>query len=316
MSLDPATISAGIGAAGTLFGGSGQAQAAVPSDLAGPRAQTLQLLQYLLGYGNPAGAPGGASGARGGGVSRGGTGGFGSTQGATSPNGFTNLPSMGDPTNRLESFFGGLGVQNSPLQDQTLQALQAFLSGPAPEASGMEALNKILAQNPGQGMLDALQPRFQQNLSAAQSQGPRFSSGNALTSARALDDYNLLAQQALAQGVNQQLQASQIQSLIGNNQFNRLAGGYGIGQQQANQQDIATQRRLQILMNLLGVQQSATLGLPITQGGDFLTHLGQAGSNFGNFLQRQSQGNSIPVAPPVPYGAMDPTWQIPPGGFR
>lgn len=303
MSLDPATISAGIGAAGTLFGGGGEAQAQLPQDLQGPRRESIALLRYLLGYGGQGAAlPGGAgqpsrspSGRNMGlaDLQQQQNGGLGSLPGATGSGNFSGLPSMGDPTGRLESFFGQLGVSQDPLQAQTLQQLAAFLNGPAPEASGMEALNKILSQNPGQGTLDALKPRFEQNLSAAQSQGPRFSSGNALLSSRALDDYNLMAQQALAQGVNQQLQASQIQSQIGNNQFNRLAGGYGIGQQNAAQGDIATQRRLQILMNLLGVQQSATLGAPVTQGGDFWSHLGQSGFDLASILatlQKNKQG--------------------------
>lgn len=277
MPIDPGTAIAAAGAAGSLFGGSGQAQAAVPEDLIGPRADTLALLRYLLGYGSPSG--GGGAGSQQ----------YGKLSPAVAKNAArqgSGLPDLsGDPTGRLEGFFGKLGVPTSDLQRQSLGGIQQYLAAPPPEQKALGALDKILTQNPGQGMLDALQPRFQQNLSAANQQGPRFSSGNELLRARAVDDYNLLSQQAMQQGVQQQLQAAQLSSLLGNSIFDRLSSAYGIGQQEANQGDIATQRRLGILMNLLGVQQSSTLGLPVTQGQNFWTGLGQGATNFASILK-------------------------------
>lgn len=277
MGIDPGTAAAGVGILGTLAGGSGGGQAVIPPDLAGPRGESIALLRYLLGYGGSPSrggspdwnAPGGVRGALGAGQTRAG-----------------GLPQFGDPTQRLQSFFGQLGMPQSDLQRQSVSGIQQFLNGPAPEQTALDAINKILTQNPGQGMLDALQPRFQQNLSAANAQGPRFSSGNAILKSRALDDYNLLAQQSLQQGVQQQIQASDVARMLGESMFGRLTGAYGVGKDVAGQQDIETQRRLQILLNLLGVQQSATLGLPVQQGSNFFNQLGTAGNDFAAYWAR------------------------------
>lgn len=277
MGIDPGTIAAGAGFLGTLAGGQGQTQAAVPPDLVGPRRDTLALLRYLLGYG----AGGGGGGNYASGIKNPG-------RGAPNQAG-GGLPQFGDPTGRLESFFGKLGMPQSDLQRQAGNGISQFLNSPAPEQTALDTINKILGQNPGQGMLDALQPRFQQNLSAANAQGPRFGSGNAILKSRAVDDYNLLSQQALQQGVQQQIQAAQVAQMLGDALFNRQVAAYGVGKDQAGQADIETQRRLQILMNLLGVQQSSTLGLPLQQGNDFLTQLGQAGNQFASYWNARPQ---------------------------
>ena len=213
------------GVPGALFGGGGGTKANVPGDLVGLRHSNIHLLNQLLGFGGPQGAP------------------------------------RGDPTSRLESFFGPL---TSPLQRQGLTGMENFLNQPAPETRAFDqslpALQNILGNNPGQGFLDALQPYFQQNLISANQQGDRFSSGNATLKAQAVNDYNMLGAQAWQQGVGQQLQAAQVLGLLGqsagNNPFNRFLT--------ASQNDPQGDRRIALLQQLLGTAQSATLSQPTT----------------------------------------------------
>lgn len=301
MSLDPATIGAGIGIAGELFGGGGSTKAAVPNDLRGMRGEQIDLLRYLLGFGGT-GQPQTAGGGRGtapsgaprrgfapGGIDDNPLAGGGGIAGS----GGGGLPDFSDPTGRLQSFFGGLGVPTSDLQRQASGGISEFLKS-NPEQKAYEALNGILGTNPGTSTMNALQPQFERNLSAANSTGPRFGTANAIAKTRAVDDYNLLSSQALMQGVQQQIQASQVLNMLGDSAFQRLTGAYGVGQNEAAQADIATQRRLQILLQLLGTAQSATLGLPIQQTPDFMTRLGNAGMDFSTFWQGRQ-----PVSKPV-----------------
>lgn len=295
MSLDPATIGAGVGIAGELFGGGGTTKAAVPNDLRGMRSEQIDLLRYLLGFGGT-GKPQTAGGGRGsqpggrpqrgfapGGIDNipqyapGGDGGIGGGGGG-------GLPDFSDPTGRLESFFGSLGMPSSDLQRQASGGISEFLKT-NPEQKAYEALNGILGTNPGTSTMNALQPQFERNLSAANAAGPRFGTANAIAKTRAVDDYNLLASQALMQGVQQQIQASQVLNMLGDSAFQRLTGAYGVGKDEAAQADVATQRRLQLLLQLLGTAQSATLGLPIQQQPDFLTRLGNAGMDFATYWQ-------------------------------
>lgn len=277
MSLDPATIAAGVGAAGEIFGGGGSTKAAVPADLGGMRREQIDLLRYLLGFGGAGTGPSGSGGQK-----RGNSGNWAERRyggGGNDLPDFTN----NDPTGRLESFFGGLGVPQSDLQRQASGGISEFLKT-NPEAKAYEALNQILGTNPGTSTMQALQPQFERNLSAANAAGPRFGTANAIAKTRAVDDYNLLSSQALMQGVQQQIQASQVLNMLGDSAFQRLTGAYGVGKDQAAQADVATQRRLQLLLQLLGTAQSATLGLPIQQQPDFLTRLGNAGMDFATFL--------------------------------
>lgn len=199
----------------------------VPDDLKGLRAQQLQLLQGLL-------SSGGAN---------------------------------------LEGFFGGLGSQSTPLQRQATGGISQFLNQMAPEQRAMDvslpALQNILGGAPGQGIMDALQPQFQRNLSAANQQGGRFGSANAILRSRAVEDFNLLGAQAAQQGVNQQLQAAQVLGMLGGqagqNPFQRLMGAAQVGQQDAQQMDLETQRRIQLLATLLGTAQQTAFNLPIVQ---------------------------------------------------
>ena len=292
MSVDPvsAAVTAGGAIASGLAGGGGQTRAAVPPDLIGPRRRQIQLLEFLLGLGgqfpgSPGGGqnrfrgslPGGAVGGAGEDILR--RGGFGN------PGGIGAGDFGGDPTKRLESFFGQLGSPLTDLQRQSVSGISQFLNQPAPEQRALDislpALQGILNSKPGAGIIGALEPTFQRNLASANQEGARFGSWNALLRSRALEDFNLLAANAASQGVQQQLAAAQALGVLsesaGQNPFARLAGGFGIGQQVAQQQDIETQRRLQILLGLLNTAQSATLGLPITQEpGFFQNALGSA----------------------------------------
>lgn len=177
---------------------------------------------------------------------------------------------------RVDQFFGGGGGLGSPataLQRQSLGGISQYLNQPAPEQRALDismpALQGILNGKPGQGVIDALQPTFERNLAGANQQGGRFGSGNAILRSRALEDFNLLGAQAAQQGQQTQLQASQMLALLsgqaGQNPFNRLQGAYGIGQQEAGQQDLETQRRIQLMAYLFGAGQNAATNLPWAQ---------------------------------------------------
>ena len=215
--------------------------AVVPSDIGGFRGQNIQLLQALLGL------PGDQS-----------------RLGQTF---------SGGPQQRLEQFFGPLGSPQTDLQRQSAGGISQFLNQPAPEQRALEtslpALQGILGSAPGAGIISALQPQFERNLSLANQQGGRFGSANAIMRSRALEDFNLLGAQAAQQGQQSQLQAAQVLGMLGGQAgqqpFERLLGAAGVGGQQAQQADIGTQRVLQLLQGLLGVGQQATLGLPVVQ---------------------------------------------------
>ena len=160
-------------------------------------------------------------------------------------------------------FYGNIGSPTSPLQRQSSDAISQFLNMPTPQDKAMEfslpALQSILGGAPGQGIMDALQPQFQRNLATANQQGGRFSSGNAIMRSRAVEDFNLLGANAAQQGQQTQLQAAQILSMLQgnqqnaqNDQFQRLLAGFGVGQQEGQQQDLETQRRIQLLSQALG----------------------------------------------------------------
>ena len=280
-------ISAGAGmllapvagaAAGSLFGGGG-AKAAVPGDLTGMRQQNIDLLSHLLGF-SGGGRPqnnwlNARSGGRMGGPQSGMRGQLG-----------------GDPTSRLESFFGSL---TSPLQRQAMQGMSQYLNQPAPETrafdQAMPALQQILNGKPGQGIIDALQPSFDRNLASANQVGGRFGSGNAIMRSRAVDDFNLLGAQAAQQGISQQMQAAQVLGMLGESAgqgpWARLMGAQSAG-------DLEPSRRIGLLQQLLGASQQATLGQPttVTPGG---TQQGlQAGFGIAQlipFLQQMGLGS-------------------------
>lgn len=266
-----------------------------PPDLQGFRGQQIGLLQALLGLPGTPQSGGGA--------------------GPSIP----GLPSWLDPTRnrrnaanaangamaqgagmvsgdspgaRLESFFGGLNTKSTPLQRQSMNALGHFMGQMAPEQRALDVsmpmLQGILDGRPGAGIIDALQPTFERNLSAANQQGGRFGSGNAILRSRAVDDFNLLGAQAAQQGQQTQLQAAQMLNMLsqaaGQNPFQRMLGAYGVGQQDFQNQDLETQRRLQLMMGLLGVGQGLAFNQPVVQtqqgGGGWGGLLGTLAGSF------------------------------------
>jgi len=215
----------------------GKPSAAVPKDLGWQRGQQIELIQSLLGLPNN--------------------------------NGFNRLGGVGqggNPLDRLQSFFGTLGMPQSGLQRQGADAIGAMLGGPTPEQRALDISMPQL-----QAMLTGTGPQFERDLSLANQQGGRFGSGNAILRGEALRNlYNLRNQTAGTLGMLSS----------GAGQANRgLAGqAFGIGQQQAQQGDIETQRRLQLLMQLLGVQQQNVFNVPIQPGFDPIGAIGQIGS--------------------------------------
>lgn len=278
----PALITAGGAVAGGLVGGGGasNAQPVLPRDLQGQRSNNIQLLNYLLGFGNGQGgggaSPFGGNGAGGsfaggalgqgnlGGAFGAGAGGMGGQRGGGGVGG--QAPAF-DPSaqgagmlQRLQSYFGQLGTPQSALQGQTGDAISKLLSGPSAYDQASPALQAILNGKPGQGVMDALQPQFDRNLALANQTGGRFGTANAVLKSRALDDYNLLGAQAAQQGQQTQLQAGNLLGLLQGQNLQQQQAGYGIGTQQAQQNASGQQQALQILMQLLGQSQGATLG--------------------------------------------------------
>lgn len=184
----------------------------------------------------------------------------------------------------LGQYFGNFGSQATPLQQQSTAGISQFLNQQAPEQRALEAsmpaLQGILNSKPGQGIIDALQPRFQQNLALANQEGGRFGSANAILRGNAVNDFNLLGAQAAQQGQQTQLQAANALQLLsgqaGQNPFARLLGAAGVGQQDAQQQDVETQRRLQLLGFLMGGAQQAAFNVPFVQTKPAQQGLGQS----------------------------------------
>lgn len=231
---------------------SGQPKALVPPDLQGFRGQQIQLLQQLLGLPTAGASP-----------HRQGTGLLsnlvnslpGNPPSAAGPLG------GGDPLARLQSFFGQLGSPATGLQRQGADAIGTMLGQPTPEQRALDvSLPQLQAMLTGQG------PQFEQDLGLANQQGGRFGSGNAVLRGEALRNlYNMRTQVANTLGLLSQGAGNANRGLAGQ--------AFGIGQQQAGQADIETQRRLQILMQLLGVGQQTAFNVPIQQGRGFLDTL-------------------------------------------
>lgn len=102
--------------------------------------------------------------------------------------------------------------------DQILQQLGGGQNGAInfnPGGAGMDILSRLAQSNPGQGVVQALDPTYQRGLAAANQEGGRFGSGNAILRSRALDDYNLAAQNAMQRGVDQQTTAAQALGQLG-----------------------------------------------------------------------------------------------------
>ena len=142
------------------------------------------------------------------------------------------------------------GVSKTPtsdLQRQSLGGIQQFLNQPSPEVATFEKLSPGLMEmfnQDGQGLTNAMFPLFQRGLQEglgglANSGMGRFSTtfekqGVDLTS-RAVQDFNLLQQQAFQQNIGNRLNAAGLLGTLsgqaGQAPFNRLASAAGLGMQ-------------------------------------------------------------------------------------
>src|SRR2546421_6113016 len=216
------------------------------------RQQQIGLLQQLLGF--PQGGQGG---------------------------GAPGQPGQGgDPLARLQQFFGTLGSPQTDLQRQTGTGISQYLNQPAPEQRALDVAMPGL-----QEILSGGGPQFERDLSLANQQGGRFGSANAI-----------LRGEALRNLYNQRGQAAQTLGLLsanaGQNPFSRLLGAGAYGNQQAGQADIETQRRLAILLNLLGVGQQASFNVPTTQSPSPFSQFLALANTAANFIPGGGGGNT------------------------
>lgn len=165
-----------------------------------------------------------------------------------------------DPNSFLQQL-GSLGSPQSTLQMQGSDALGNMLRQPTPEQRALDISLPAL-----QGMLTGTGPQFEQDLSLANQQGGRFGSANEILRGEALKNlYNLRNQTAGTLGLLSQGAGNANRGLAGQ--------AFATGQQQAGQMDIETQRRLQVLMQLLGVGQQTAFNVPIQQSPGFFSQL-------------------------------------------
>lgn len=159
-----------------------------------------------------------------------------------------------DPNSFLATL-GQLGVPQSGLQRQGADALGTMLSQPTPEQRALDiSLPQLQEMLTGQG------PQFERDIAMANNQGGRFGSSNALLRGEALRNlFNMRSQVAQTLGLLSQ----------GAGQANRgLAGqAFGVGTLQSQQMDVETQRRLQVLLQLLTGGQQAAFNVPVQEGG-------------------------------------------------
>lgn len=173
----------------------------------------------------------------------------------------------------IQGSFGDVGIDQTANQKQASGGISQFLNQQSPEARALDesrgALTGIMNQNSGQGILEALQPFMDQGVANANQQGGRFGSANMLLRNQNLQSTNLLAQQALQQGQQNQIGAANIFGMLsgqaGQADFGRLLQQFGIGTQEAQQADVATQRRLGIGTGLTGMANQAAFNIPFTQ---------------------------------------------------
>jgi len=171
----------------------------------------------------------------------------------------TILFGQGTPGQRVERGFGSLAPEG----------ISQFLNQPTPEQRAMDismpALQEILT--PG-----ANNPAFEQDLAKANAQGGRFGSANAI-----------LRSNALAEMFRQRTTAASTLGVLGQ--------GAGAGQaRQAGFMDLEPQRRLQILLHLLGVSQGASFNVPFVQQPSTLDSIGQLGAIIASFIPGTNPG--------------------------
>lgn len=188
-----------------------------------------------------------------------------------------------NPQQAVQGFF-----PQGRLQQQIGNTFSQLLSGFQGQGGGSDFLNSLLSG--GQGVIDAAQPVFQQNLQTStdllRQAGPRFASGTNRQvqdlSQRSLQDFNLFQQQVLESGKNRQLQAL-LGGLGGASQFSLGQSG----QQQG------------IFQQLLGGAFNLGTGPAVLQQnpGTFSDILGVAGTLGGLGLGALGIGGGRPQRP-------------------
>jgi hypothetical protein len=186
---------------------------------------------------------------------------------------------------RMETYFGPLGVPTTGLQRQAVGGMEQFLASD-PYKQARTALDQILG-SPG----DAFRPDFERSLAQANQTGGRFGSANALMRSTALNDYNSAA-------LKQAIAAAQGIQGLGAQQVNDLTGGYNMGSQYAGQLASGQQQSLQLLLNQLQTAQGASLNVPTQQQS---TPFGQFAQGFGGFAQM------LPYLNPSAYRGAGPS---------
>lgn len=160
-------------------------------------------------------------------------------------------------------FFGGGGGVNGVSQ---------LLNSPSPEMQAFQTARPIL-----EGMLTGTGPQFERDIAAANSQGGRFGSANAI-----------LRGEALRNLFNQRTQTA---STLG-----QLAGQAGTAQW--DRAFAAQSQRLQLLAGLLGLSGQATLSAPIQQGDDGgLTDIMKLIATIGSMRNQGQRTSQQPATP-------------------
>ena len=195
------------------------------------------------------------------------------------------------------------------------QFLQALLQNPAQFAQGLSPTSALQTQvgatfqdilmnrQPGQGVVTAALPGFQENLQRSadilRQSGPRFASTTERLvgeqSRRSLQDFNLFQQQVFEQGRNRQLQA-----LLG-------AGQFSLGQQ--GQQLSALLPLLQTALTAGGAQSAPV----ITQDPGFLRGTLLPLLSIGGQIAAGAAGAPSFTFPTIGGGSTEQTPQTPGG---
>jgi hypothetical protein len=152
-----------------------------------------------------------------------------------------------------------------------------------PFGAAQGSMEQILASNPGMQGMAALQPLLQRNLAAANQEGGRFGSANAILRSRAVDDNNMLAAQMYQRGVDQQIGAAGQYGQMGSSLLGaRAAAGQGllgVGQGRMQQQTNAAQGQLGVGQGRLSQGLGAAQGmLGVGQGQLGVGQLGLQGA--------------------------------------
>ena len=165
-------------------------------------------------------------------------------------------------------FFG----QPSALQRKSRSGIEAFLNQPSPESRTLDFTRPIL-----EGMLTGTGPQFERDISLANSQGGRFSSGNAIMRGEALRNlFNMRNQTAGTLGA--------LSGQAGNADWSRLMGGAELANNDQN-------RRAQLLASLLGFGGQIAFGGPQSQNP--LQALGQGGIDLATLLSLLGKKDNV-----------------------